>query len=80
MSTLLSSLAVWFIAFVDQRPELPPPLPEWAVVEVWCAPVPEIGAHGAWVTFVAHGGRLHGGGGSMPLLILNRVQWRNHKR
>ena len=77
MSELLASLAVSFVAFVDQRPNLPPPLPEWSVVQVWCKPVPEIAAPGSWVTFVVHDGRLHGGGGSMPLRWLNEMPWRN---
>ena len=73
MGLLLAAL----LLFVDQRPALPPPLPEWSVIQVWCKPVPEIGAPGAWVTFVVHDGRLHGGGGSMPLRWLNKMPWRN---
>ena len=76
MGLLLAAL----LSFVDQRPALPPPLPEWSVIQVWCKPVREIGSPGAWVTFVVHDGQLHGGGGSMPLRWLNKMPWRKSDR
>ena len=79
MKTLLTVL---LLAFVDQRPALPPPLPEWSVVEVLVPhhPVPPSGDKYVWVTFVVHDGKLHGGGGTMPLRWLNNMRWRKSER
>jgi hypothetical protein len=75
-------LAALLLAFVDQRPALPPPLPEWSVVEVLIQhhPPPPSGEQYVWVIFVVHDGQLHGGGGTMPLRWLNKMPWRKSER
>jgi hypothetical protein len=79
VKTLLTAL---LFAFVDHRPAMPPPLPEWSVVEVLIPhhPVPPSGDKCVWVTFVVRDGTLHGGGGTMPLRWLNTMPWRKSER
>jgi len=74
--------AALLLLFVDQRPTLPPPLPEWSVVEVLLPqhPVPPSGDRFVWMTFVVRDGQLHGGGGTMPLRWLNKMPWRKSER
>jgi hypothetical protein len=43
-------------------------------------PVPPSGEKRVWVTFVVHDGKLHGGGGTMPLRWLNTMPWRKSER
>lgn len=57
-----------------------PRLSDGAIIEVWCPPVPEIWADGAWVKFRVEGGKLWSGNGSwMPREWLKEMKWRYPK-
>lgn len=58
-----------------------PGIPRWGeLIEVWCPPIPQLHKEGAWVSFLVTPTGLRGGGGYLPLKILQQPekgwQWR----